>query len=373
MRQKGLLAVLSLTLLLTGCWDSRQIEELSIAIGLAMDKGEDDKKVKMTFQFLVPKKIGQPGNAQDPTKVVSTSGDTVHQTIRSTALKNFPVFSQHLQVILFSEDLVSEISLDAIVNQFIRDNSLRRSSEVYMTSGEAGPFLKIDNAGDPASEVIHNVSQNRQSTIKLLEPVTLGDISINMQKGLSFIMPKITAIKGELQMGGGAILKNNRPIANISPEEIMALNLLTGKVTGGVIDARHKGHLFSFEVFSMTHRVQTTRKNGRYQFDVHSDIKGRLSEDWYKGEDSFNPDYIKAIERSIQKDIEKRVRTLINRLQRDIKADVTDFSDYVRIQYPKRWKKEKHNWDHYFTKADIDYHIKATIQDFGTKGAAKVR
>lgn len=46
---------------LTGRWDSRQIEKLSIAIGLALDKGEDDKNVKLTYQFLVPKKIGQDG------------------------------------------------------------------------------------------------------------------------------------------------------------------------------------------------------------------------------------------------------------------------------------------------------------------------
>ncbi|XBO85886.1 hypothetical protein AAGG52_20145 [Bacillus licheniformis] len=47
---------MSLLLLLTGCWDSRQIEQLSIAIGLGVDKGEDDKNVKLTYQFLVPKR-----------------------------------------------------------------------------------------------------------------------------------------------------------------------------------------------------------------------------------------------------------------------------------------------------------------------------
>ena len=34
-----MLAALSLLLLLTGCWDSRQIEKLSIAIGLALGIG----------------------------------------------------------------------------------------------------------------------------------------------------------------------------------------------------------------------------------------------------------------------------------------------------------------------------------------------
>ncbi|KAA6450603.1 Ger(x)C family spore germination protein [Bacillus swezeyi] len=373
MRKKGILAALSLLLLLTGCWDSRQIEELSIAIGLAMDKGEDDKKVKLTYQFLVPKKIGQNGSPQDPTKIVATSGNTVHQTIRSTALKNFPVFSQHLHVIIFSEDLASDISMDALINQFIRDNSIRRSSEVYMTSGSAGRLLEIDDAGDPASEVIHSIAQNRASTIKLLKPVTLGDISIKMQKGLSFIMPRAVEEKGQLQLEGGAIMKNNKPYANISSAQIEALNLLTGKVNGGVIDSRHQGHLFSYEVFSMTHRVHISRENSKYKFIVRSHIKGRLSEDWYKGEDSLNPNYIRAIERSVQQDIEKRVRQLIDLLQHDLKVDVTDFSDYARINYPKRWQKDQHNWDKHFSEADIDYHINATIQDFGTKGATQAR
>ncbi|MDE1428389.1 Ger(x)C family spore germination protein [Bacillus licheniformis] len=373
MKKKGMLAALSLLLLLTGCWDSRQIEKLSIAIGLALDKGEDDKNVKLTYQFLVPKKIGQDGSAQDPSKVVSTSGNTVHQTIRSTALKNFPVFSQHLQVLIFSEELVSDISLEALINQFIRDNSIRRSSEVYMTPGAAGDILKVDGASDPASDVIHSISENRASTIKLLKPVTLNDISIKMQSDLSYIMPKVVIEKGQLQLEGGAVIKNNKYHANLSPSQIEALNLLTGNVIGGVIDSRHDGHLFSYEVFSMTHRVRAMRQNGKYKFVVNANIKGRLSEDWYLGEDSFNDQYIKNIEKSVQKDIKKRVEQLIHVLQHDIKTDVTDFSDNARINFPKEWEKDRFNWDKHFSEAYIDYHIKATIQDFGTKGATKSR
>ncbi|KKB75435.1 MULTISPECIES: Ger(x)C family spore germination protein [Bacillus] len=373
MKKKGILAVLSLLLLLTGCWDSRQIEKFSIAIGLGVDKGEGDKKVKLSYQILVPKKIGQNAGSEDPTKVVSTSGTTIHQTIRSTALKVFPVFSQHLQVIIFSEKLVSDIALDALINQFIRDNSLRRSSEVYITPGSPSKLLNIDDSGDPASEIIHNVSENRASTIKLLEPVTLGDISIRMQMGLSFIMPRVVEKGGQIQVDGGSVIKKNRYYADISSSDIEALNLLIGRVNGGVIDSRHKGHLFSYEIFSMNHRIHTTRKNGKYKFDIHSEIKGRLSEDWYRSEDSFNESYINAIEKAIEKDIHQRVSRLLHRLQDDLKTDVTKLAEYARINYPKEWQKDKYRWDEKFSEADIDYHIKAIIQDFGTKGAKKKR
>ncbi|ASB90725.1 Ger(x)C family spore germination protein [Bacillus sonorensis] len=373
MKKKGILAVLSLLLLLTGCWDSRQIEKLSIAIGLGMDKGEGEKNVKLTYQILVPKKIGPNGSSSDPTKFVSTSGNTVHQTIRSTSLKDYPIFSQHLQVIIFSEKIASDIALDALINQFIRDNSIRRSSEVYMTPGSAGKLLTIADEGDPASDVIHNIAENRASTIRLLEPVTLGDISIKMQTGLSFVMPRVVEEKGQLQIEGASVIKNLRQYANLSPLDIEALNLLSGRVIGGVIDSKHQGHLFSFEVFSMNHQIDTMRRNGKYKFDIHSEIKGRLSEDWYRGEDSFNQKYIDAIEQSVERDIRQRVRRFIRLLQNDLKTDVTDLADYARIHYPKEWQKDKYNWDKHFSEADIDYHVKATIQDFGTKGATKKR
>lgn len=120
-------------------------------------------------------------------------------------------------------------------------------------------------------------------------------------------MPKVVIEKGQLQLEGGAVIKNNKYHANLSPSQIEALNLLTGNVIGGVIDSRHDGHLFSYEVFSMTHRVRAMRQNGKYKFVVNANIKGRLSEDWYLGEDSFNDQYIKNIEKSVQKDIKKRV------------------------------------------------------------------
>ncbi len=43
------------TLLLSGCWDSENIEELSLVIGVGLDK-PNDKNLELTQQILVPKK-----------------------------------------------------------------------------------------------------------------------------------------------------------------------------------------------------------------------------------------------------------------------------------------------------------------------------
>ena len=63
-----------------------------------------------------------------------------------------------------------------------------------------------------------------------------------------------------------------------------------------------------------------------------AEIKGRLSEDWYRSEDSFNESYINAIEKAIEKDIHQRVSRLLHRLQDDLKTDVTKLAEYARDQ-----------------------------------------
>ncbi len=50
-----ILSMFICTLLLSGCWDSRNIEELSLIIGVGLDK-PDDKNLELTQQILVPKK-----------------------------------------------------------------------------------------------------------------------------------------------------------------------------------------------------------------------------------------------------------------------------------------------------------------------------
>lgn len=53
-----ILCIFICTLLLSGCWDSKNIEELSLVIGVGLDK-PDDHNLELTQQILVPKKSVQ--------------------------------------------------------------------------------------------------------------------------------------------------------------------------------------------------------------------------------------------------------------------------------------------------------------------------
>ncbi|MFJ5964606.1 Ger(x)C family spore germination protein [Bacillus sp. NPDC093026] len=371
MKKKAALSLLILALL-CGCWDSTNIEELNMAIGYALDKGDQGHKLKLSMQVLVPQKIDQESSVKDPTKIIETNGDSVHQIFRMTTLKSHRIFAQQLRIYLFSQELINENNFDLVINQFIRDNETRRGSLVFMTSEKPGEMLKINDDGQPASSTLYDIAQNTKSSIQLFPPVSLGDISSSMQNNVSFAIPKVTENKGNLMIEGASIIKNKRFLTNISLQDVQAYNLLTGKAKGGVIEFNYDHSIYSFEIFKLKHKIQTKKSaSGKYTFDVKVEIDGRLSEDWNKRENAFHEKYLKKIENVVEQKLEKDVKNFTEALQEEIKADICGFYQKASIAYPKEFQKEAQHWDDVFSESDIHYKANVKIRDFGTKGATQ--
>ncbi|MFS0656143.1 Ger(x)C family spore germination protein [Bacillus sp. 179-C3.3 HS] len=371
MKKKIAFSLLALVLL-CGCWDSTNIENLNIAIGFAVDKGDADHKLKLSMQVLVPQKISQEASVQDPTKIIETSGNSMHQIFRSTFLKSQKIYSQQLRVYLFSEELLKDYDFDMVINQFIRDNETRRGSLVYTASEKPGELLKISSDGQPASSVLYDLAENTKTTISMLHSVSLGDVSSAIQNNVSFVVPKANVIQGNLAIDGASIIKDKRFLTDISAKAVQSYNLLTGNVKGGLVEVNHHQTTYAFEIFRLKHKVETKRsKSGRYTFDVSVKMDGRLSEDWNEHENSFDEKYIRKIEEMVERKIENQVKHFIQVLQQEIKADICEFYQQASIAYPKEFSKEAKHWDEVFSESDIHYKAQVKIRDFGTKGATQ--
>ncbi|MEB2356290.1 Ger(x)C family spore germination protein [Bacillus pumilus] len=371
MKKNATFAILILVLL-SGCWDSTNIEELNMAIGYGLDKGDDGHKLKISMQVLVPQKIEQESSVKDPTKIIETNGDSVHQIFRTTTLKSHRIFAQQLRVYLFSEELINENNFDLVINEFIRDNEARRGSLVFMTPEKPGNILKINDDGQPASSTLYDISGNTKSTIRMLKPVSLGDISSAMQNNVSFAVPKVSVDQGKLIIDGASIIKNKRFLTNISPLAVQSYNLLTGDGKGGVVEFKYDQSIYSFEIFKMKHNIETNKTaSGNYQFNVSVQLDGRLSEDWNERENAFNEKYLQEIERAVEHRLEKDAKDFIEELQHEFKADICGFYKKASIAYPKDFRKDAKHWDEIFSESDIQYKANVKIRDFGTKGATQ--
>lgn len=369
-------------LLLPGCWDNRNIEELSIEIGTAFDKVDTDNEqankhpLKVTIQDVAitpgPTQPKQDMLAQSKkyTNFVGT-GDTVLSILRDFTLEHDrPSFGQHLKVIIIGEQLAKEVNLNVLLDLFTRTHEVRESCILLVSHGKAEEALKGGQDEFPAFH-LYGIQKNRYKTPKLLSEITLGTARNKMAGRSSYVIQGLEAKNGQVRFNSGAIIKGNtrRMIGFLNEHEIIGLNWLLGDAQGMIKVKNNKNNqYFVYEISSVKTNITPHVEGKRIWFDVKIESTGRLHEDWYLHADAFDNRYMKQLEYAVQKDIEQSVRKTLYQIQRKYRADVADFGDQLRIHYPETWQQVKSNWDTTFSKAPVKLQVKVQIDDYFIKG-----
>ena len=119
MKIKLLIPILFL-FILTGCWNYRELNDLAIATGIAIDKSEDGFEVSVLISNARKAQVStKEGESQ--TSVYSENGKTITEALRNINLK-FPkeIYIGHLSVIVINEEIAKE-GLYPILDYFLRE------------------------------------------------------------------------------------------------------------------------------------------------------------------------------------------------------------------------------------------------------------
>jgi spore germination protein AC len=360
--------------LLCGCTNHRNIEQLALVIGVAMDitskiePKTGKNQLVLTHQTLTETESGNMSSSI-PYKNITTAGPTIHEITRNISLKSDPIYSQHQRALLIGEKASKTIPLDALINQFVRDNEIRRSSLAFVTKGDAKNVLTIQGMSVPPVNLIYELVYNKFKTNKILNPLTMGELSAKLKTDQSFLIQRLSKIKNSVEIDGAAIIKDKKAKFTLTQHQVEGLTWLTGNIKGGIIYGKHRSYPFSYEIGDVQQDVKARiDSNHSVHFDINVQTSGRLSEDWETSKQALAASNVKNTEKKIEKIIRKDAEKTLRLLQNNYKADVIDLHDYVRIHHPHFWEKHQHEWDEIFSQSTIDYHIQVQIKDFGTQG-----
>ncbi|MES1034914.1 Ger(x)C family spore germination protein [Bacillus pumilus] len=363
-----------LFLLSAGCWDLKDIEKLSFVRGVGIDE-EDQKGVKLTYQNLVPK-MGGTQEADSPGYVnVVSKGKNVLEAVSNVALKDPPIYSDHLKIFLFGKDQAEHHDIQGTLNHFIRDDEVRRSSYLLVSRGDASKVInqKLKSQQKVPVEHIFETSKNRNFNGKILLPTRIGRASDYFQMGVSFLVQSVDAIDGELIYDGAGIIhgKNRKLIGFIPAKDVQSLNWVMDRISGGVVPATYKGFPITYEIKKAKTKIEPYLKDGHISFKIIVNTNGKLSEDQYPAENSYDEQYIQRFERLFANKIKQRIQKAVHHVQKEVGVDPIFLSRQFRIKYPDYWEKHRDEWDALFQEAEIEYDVKVSILNFGAEGSTK--
>ena len=307
---KKLLLVFAFLLLLTGCWDYKELNEYSIVTGIAIDKTDDKYEVSVLISNS-PKDSSNSESNESDVVVYSGKADTIFGAFKDIGLISpKEIYFGSFSVLIISDDVAKD-GIEDVVDIFLRYPNSRKSFYVTIAKdSKAKDILKIMT---PLSNFpSQNISSNLSSSTNLQGIITKTNfnelLSILVKDGID---PTINSIY----------------------------------IVGDKKDGFDKKNLEESEP----------------KIDI--DIKGEATIIESSGNIDLN-DY-KTIE-ELQKLTDKKIKKLINEAitkAKNNKTDIFGFGLLFYQEYPKYFSDNKDNWDNIFKDLNTDMSVKIILKN----------
>ncbi len=377
---------LAAALLLTGgCWDRREIQDLSINTGLGIDRIYVDGKPQFLLSTLTVRPagmqqgggMGSGGAGQEDgcnDEVISSTGETIYDAVRNWNLRSSrQLYLSHTLVLVIGEEMARE-GIGEVLEFARRHRDVRLSMHVVVCRGTARDALQAwsEFEANAAVEITKAIHQNLPRVAKAVEAdlfrVTYDLVNPGIEPVVSrlvlFTPPEAghparqgdaagsSATEGRgaqpqnkvYAVSGAAVFRGDRLVGWLEEEESQGLLFMTRKALGGIIpvayDSRHRNASFHFRATKSS--VKPVIEGNQIIFEVKVCGGGQLLEQKNALID-INERDIKKLEALINREVERRCLMAAAK-SRKLEADVFGFGNCIHRTMPEYWKQIGGRW-----------------------------
>lgn len=380
------LLIITLILLLPGCWDSNDLNELAIILGAAVDSDEQGYIVTVQATKTAASQGGTEGNGSGQGFFISSAqGGSVYEAARNLTLDlHLRNYWPHTQVVIIGEKVARE-SILSVVEFFTRDPQRRLSTYFVVAEGEGKEILKNQPENTELSsleieELIgltrangFGIDLNLKQFVREMEGIS-GASVLNKFKSVPI---QITdgedsqgADKKTSSLEGAAVFYDYKLLGYLSPKETRSINLFRDTVGNWVIKTNFTGGIKD-EITSELNNSKISltpfiSADGLYTIKAKLKISGKIVE--YVGEEPLNRINIKKIEDKFAEDIKKEIVQTFNKVQRDYQVDIFNIGSTFKRKYPFLLDFEPAQWNKNFSEnMNLDLDVEFKINYPGTR------
>lgn len=369
-------AFLSLTLvaLLSGCWDDRQLDEMSIITGVALDETDDSDQMDITLQIGGTKPTssgsGEADSQADSIILLKTVSNTMMggmmELNRDSSRK---LLLHHNQVLLLGSPL-AEQGVQKRIDLFMRDQQARMEVPVVVVEGRAEEALSAKLDQDKISGIFLSRMLDDLAAVSSEYRVRMLDFASRiLDKTSSPVTPIIKVAekdgKQEIKLAGMAVFKRDRMTGQLSNDETMGYIWSMGNVKqcGAVAETDLGKAVFHIAQLSCKRKV-SLRKDGGVRVTLSAEATVSVSE--LSGFGEMSPDQLLPYLIEMAKEEIRRKITGSFEAARRLNADIYGFGTSVHQKYPGKWESMKDQWDEIFQdielNVEVEVHLPATGQ-----------
>lgn len=354
---------------LTGCYDARGIEDLSYAIALAIDKGENNI-IKLSIQFATPSSGGgnSEGSSQsDTTTITSIECSSISSGIN---LINSYISKQvnlaHCKVIVISEELAAQ-GISEYILTLVDNVEVRPDCNVIITRCEASSF--IENAKPTLEKLTaryYEAALNSSEYTAYTADIQLNDFYSDLKS--TYTQPKAilagintdkthnnsnyidkfnidssykaneTPIKDKtnLECMGLAVFKQDKLVGELDGMESLCYSVVSNKFDNCMITIPNPtAPNDSVDIYLNPKRdTKSVVKmiNNTPYITVKVCLEGYIASS-DGGSDHSSSESLKVVGEAANKYLESQISSLLYKTSKDFKSDIIGFGKYAIKDY----------------------------------------
>lgn len=386
-------ALLAASVLLTGCWDRRELNQLAITSATGIDF--KDGQWIVSYQVIIPSAISAAmtavggGPAKLPVIVYSTQGPTIREAVWKSAMESpRQLFFSHTRVVVIGRDAAAQ-GLTPLIDVYLRNPDSRETVSVLISDGTAREILQQLMQiqiipGDGIEETMKGEAQNMSLlpnvkmynlAMELLGPArsaVIPEILVSGEKGVTSADDlNHTTLSSKLRLGRLAVMRRDKFVGWLTREEALGVSFMRDQVkmtsfAFSCSPANPKDNSTFRLMKSKTELTPRRTADGGLEVEVSVEGDGTLLETNCPM-DLNKPESAKVMEKQLEQRIVESIE-MSWRAVKKLDTDVLGLADAIHRKYPKLWKELAPDWDRKFKEIVIRPKAEITVKRMGLSG-----
>lgn len=394
MKKRTLILMCILSLTLTGCWDSTELNDVSIVTGIAIDPGKE-KRYRLTVGYvnvsILSPQIPFEGA---PVSVMTLEGNSLPEISArmNIGVSRKLVFS-HTRALYINEEVAKNDGVGSFLDSLERNPQFRNDFNILITKGDSAekfptindpvervPSLKVQKqiksilknwGGDPRVRLTDFidaiVSQGRSP---IASSVTIEG---NPEKGKNVESNMETKAPARILLAGIAVFEKDKLAGYLSLEDTRNY-LWTQKLESTMVTipcGKHGEELkeklyFDLAIMNNKSTIKTFYKGDQPHLKVDIYSEARLTS-MQCNEDLSKKETYLDLEQKSSKYVKDMIVATIKKVQDEFGLDIFGFGEALHRQNYQKAKEVEEKWDEEFARADVDVNVHVAIRRSGIR------
>lgn len=362
------------SILLTGCWNYKDVNTMRFLSGMAIDYDEESKEFIITVEIINPISEALDG------EVFQTRGATVFDGIRDIIIENArKIYVAHAKVIIVSEKVAKDKML-SVIDYISRDAEYRDDIFLIVSKEKSAMEIlethkheELEKAGADlhgvTSYFLDDVLKNVDSLSKYHKESLWKFIKDIYAEGVSPTLPIVKVDDNIIhkipKLNGTAVFNKDKLIGWLNGDETKSYLSVIGELKGGLFTIEsslgRKPTEVVLELFNSKTKIKPLNKNDKITMKI--DVENTVNIATICGTDDFiSKKGREILKKDAEKYLKKQIEDTIKRVQREYHTDIFNFSTAIKKEMPDKWREIKNDWESEFSSLNIDVNVTVNIR-----------